>query len=131
MSEMQNKYRSSLSMAKNLGSAGKGSDHWMKQRITAIMMVILTAWMVCFIAKVSHATTIASFIDILQAPYNSAVLMIFIPTALYHSSIGMQVIFEDYIKCRVMRVALVIMIKILVIVTAVSFAVSLIYIMSL
>lgn len=127
---MKNKYRSDLSIAKNLGSAASGSSHWWRQRFTAIIMVLITGWLFCFSWSLS-GSELTQIIEIIKKPYNIIILALFTICGFYHASLGMQVIFEDYIHYRPMRVALVLFIQIISIITVISFLVAVLHIMNL
>ena len=73
---MKNKYRSDLSIAKNLGSAASGSSHWWHQRFTAILMVLMTGWLVCFSWSLS-GSELTQIIEIIKKPYNIIILTLF------------------------------------------------------
>jgi succinate dehydrogenase / fumarate reductase membrane anchor subunit len=127
---MKNKYRSDLSLAKNLGSAGSGSNHWWHQRFTAIIMVLLTFWFFCFFKEL-NAADLNGAIKIIQKPYNIIILTLFSLAGFYHSVLGMQVVIEDYITCRILRLSILLSVQIFSIVTVVSFLVAVLYVMNL
>lgn len=127
---MKNKFRSDLAIAKNLGSAGSGSEHWWRQRLTAIIMVLSVFWMVCFFKQVS-GQEIDSMIMVVKQPYNIVMLSLFTLVAFYHAALGMQVVIEDYITCRLSRLVLILSIQIFSIVTVIAFLVAVLYVMIL
>ena len=127
---MKNKYRSDLSLAKNLGSAGSGSKHWWSQRVTAIILMICNGWFIYFTWNLSGAS-LSNKIDLLQKPYNIVMLLLFTFTGLYHAVLGTQVVIEDYIKCRALKLLLLLFIRIFSIITAISFLVAVFYVMNL
>ena len=43
-------YRSPLSTARGMGAAGHGSHHWWMQRVTAVLLIPLTFWLVYSLA---------------------------------------------------------------------------------
>ncbi|HJK86513.1 MAG TPA: succinate dehydrogenase, hydrophobic membrane anchor protein [Candidatus Megaira endosymbiont of Nemacystus decipiens] len=128
---MKNQYRSSLSIAKNLGSAKSGLGHWLKQRFTAIMLALFTIWLIRFAYNLAHSETQLAFIGVLKVPCNIVMLVLFMMTALYHGVLGMNVIIEDYIHCRAMKISALLLLKIFSIVSAAGFIVSLIYVINL
>lgn len=127
---MKNKYRSDLSIAKNSGSAGTGSSHWWKQRFTAILLVLMTGWLFYFSWSLSGAE-LTEIIEIIKKPYNIILLTLFTICGFYHAALGMQVIIEDYVHCRIMRVASILLIQIISIITVVSFLVAVLHVMNL
>lgn len=127
---MKNKYRSDLSKAKNLGSAGSGSGHWWHQRFTAILLTLITTWLFCFSWEVSNASQ-SEIIEVFKKPYHIIMLTLFVMAGFYHAALGMQVVIEDYIHCRAVRLALLLMVQIFSIVTALAFILAVLYVMTL
>ena len=128
---MKNQYRSSLSTAKNLGSAKSGLGHWLKQRFTAIMLALFTIWLTWFAYNLAHSKTQLALIEVIKIPCNIIMLALFMLTALYHGVLGMNVIIEDYIRCRAMKISILVLLNIFSILSAVGFIVSLIYVINL
>jgi succinate dehydrogenase / fumarate reductase membrane anchor subunit len=125
-----NDLRTEIARAKGRGSAGSGSHHWLMQRMTAIVLVILTVWSVFFIGcSLKH--DLSTFITLLQKPFNTLPIAILAVTALYHAALGMQVVIEDYVSCLCYRNALIIALKIFCFITNVSFVFALFYLMTL
>jgi succinate dehydrogenase / fumarate reductase membrane anchor subunit len=105
------KFRHPLANARNHGAAGDGVEHWWAQRFSAILMLVLAAWVVYALASVigaSHAEASA----FLARPFNAALAILFLATALYHSRLGLQVVVEDYIHHRGLELALLLAIKV-------------------
>ena len=127
---MKNKFRSDLSIAKNIGSAGSGSEHWWHQRLTAIIMVLATFWLFSFAWQLSGSDS-NEVIEIVKQPFHVIMLSLFSLIGFYHAALGMQVIIEDYIKCRAFRLIMLICVQIFSIVTVIAFLVAVLYIMTL
>ena len=101
---------SPLKIAKGLGSAKTGLHHWWFQRLTAIALIPLTIWFVTIIAFINEADYQQS-IDLISQPFNGTLLILFIIASFWHSQLGMQVVIEDYVSQKFMRVTLLIIIK--------------------
>ena len=127
---MKNKFRSDLSIAKNLGSAASGSKHWWNQRFSSLMLVLVTVWLVTFSWDLGRAET-SAIVEILKRPYNIIMLSIFVMSGLYHAALGMQVVIEDYVHCRVVRLVMLLLVQIFSIVTAISFLIAVLHVMNL
>lgn len=107
--------RNPLATAHNHGAAGDGVGHWWAQRFSAILLALLTVWLVCALSALvgaEHAEAVAW----LGSPFNSAMAILFVVTSIYHGKLGLQVIIEDYIHHRATEVALMLLVKILSIV---------------
>lgn len=88
--------RTPLARVRYLGSAHSGTDHFWKQRVSSVALVILT---IAFIAIVlgllgrNHAAAA----QILGSPFVAIVMLMFVITSVYHMWLGMQMIIEDYV----------------------------------
>ena len=125
---MDSMLRSDLARAKGKGSAKSGSTHWLYQRITAIILIACSVWLIFFIKCLSNKSNI-EFITIVQKPYNIVPLGILVVTSFYHAMLGMRVIIEDYISCIKLRTVLIILLQIFCIITIATFIVALFYTM--
>lgn len=85
-----------LARARGLGAAGHGSDHWMKQRITAIANIPLVLWFVYSVVDLRGASY-AEFTGWLEQPVNAVLMILFVISTFYHGVLGSQVVVEDYI----------------------------------
>ena len=102
--------RNPLANAHNHGAAGDGVGHWWAQRFSAILLALLTVWLVYALASLvgaDHAAATAW----LGTPFNAAMAILFVVTSIYHGKLGLQVIIEDYIHQRSVEVSLQIFIK--------------------
>jgi succinate dehydrogenase / fumarate reductase, membrane anchor subunit len=88
--------RSPLGKVLGLGTAKEGASHWWSQRVTAVGLALLGAW---FVASLLHLGTFeyGAVTSWIAAPWNAALLSIFIGTLCYHSQLGVQVVIEDYV----------------------------------
>lgn len=94
-----------LARARGHGSARSGVHHWVAQRISAGLLLLLLPWLayaVICAAGQDHASA-AGFV---ARPWNSALLLLTLFTLLYHAVLGMQVVIEDYIHHRALELAL-------------------------
>jgi len=94
-----------ISKVRGLGSAKSGTEHVWMQRVTAVALVPLVIW---FMASVVQMTT-ADYFTVrawLASPVSAILMILFIVAGLYHLRLGLQVIVEDYIHTRGMKVAL-------------------------
>ncbi len=87
---------SPLARVRGLGSAKEGSGHWRTQRLTAIALVPLVAWMM--IALVGN--TAASHDDLvawLRQPVSAGLMIAALLALFWHAQLGLQVVIEDYV----------------------------------
>jgi succinate dehydrogenase / fumarate reductase, membrane anchor subunit len=118
-------YRSDFSIAKNLGASGSGTKHWWHQRFTAIIMALMIGWVFYFFNQIS-IRNLPELIEHLQKPINVVMMLIFSISMMYHGVLGMQVVIEDYVHCRIMRLAFLLGTQIFAIITTIAFIVTLI-----
>ncbi len=89
--------RTPLAHVRGLGTAKDGTHHWWMQRVTSIALVPLVLWFV--IALLSHARAdYATLQHWLSKPVNAGLMITFLITLFYHAKLGMQVIYEDYVR---------------------------------
>ena len=102
--------RSPLAKARGLGSAKSGTHHWIAQRLTAIALIPLSLWfvlsLVCMV-DMSHKTAI----EWIHSPMAAVFLLLFIIALFHHAQLGLQVVIEDYIDGKVMKISSLILLK--------------------
>ncbi|MBP7190021.1 MAG: succinate dehydrogenase, hydrophobic membrane anchor protein [Rickettsiaceae bacterium] len=115
--------RSKLSRANS-----SGASHWWHQRITSIIMVPLTIWLVYF-SYILYQLDPPDILKILHIPYNVVMIEIFLVTVFYHSALGMQMVIEDYVSNLNIRHCLILALYIFVTVTVISSMIALLFLM--
>jgi succinate dehydrogenase / fumarate reductase membrane anchor subunit len=87
--------RSHLSRARGLGSAKEGVHHGWRQRVTAIALIPLVVWFAISLVMLSGADYAVARAWI-GSPLVMVLLTLTIAVGLYHATLGMQVVLEDY-----------------------------------
>lgn len=106
-------------------STKTGAHHWLMQRISALALIPLIIWLVF------------SFVSILEDPqgylptffaypFNAVMGILLIIASLYHGSLGMRVIIEDYVANKMMMHIFIMLIHFLSIATAVAGVIAII-----
>ena len=94
-----------LARARGRGSAKSGVHHWLAQRVSAVMLIFLVAWLIYAafaLAGADHAAA-RSF---LAQPFNTALAILLVAALLYHAMLGLQVVIEDYVHQPALEVVL-------------------------
>ncbi len=95
--------RSPLSQARGLRSAGAGSAHWWTQRVTAVALVPLAIWFLASLLALGRGKHI-DFVVWLQSPLNTILMVSFVIALFWHMALGLQVIVEDYVHTRPLKI---------------------------
>jgi succinate dehydrogenase / fumarate reductase membrane anchor subunit len=96
-----------LARVRGLGPARSGTEHFWRQRLTAISNVPLTIAFV-FILIALLGRNHAAVMQILGSPLVAVIMLLFIFSITVHMRIGMQVIIEDYVHGEGTKLALLI-----------------------
>ncbi|HCK80913.1 MAG TPA: succinate dehydrogenase, hydrophobic membrane anchor protein [Candidatus Competibacteraceae bacterium] len=100
--------RTPLARVRGLGTAKDGTHHWWMQRVTSIALVPLVLWFAFSMLRYSR-TEYEMFQHWLSNPINAGLMVTFLFVVFYHAKLGMQVIYEDYVRPEwVMYVALLV-----------------------
>ena len=110
--------RSPLGRAIGLGSAKEGVEHWWRQRVTALALVPLTLWFVIAVIGLVGADH-AMFVAWVRNPMAAVFLVLLLVATFYHTALGLQVVIEDYIRGEAMRLAALLVMRLLCVVFAV------------
>ena len=96
--------RSPLARVLGSGSAKEGTDHWWHQRVTSVALAILGLW---FLLSLSLLDDIAqqTLVTWIARPWNSVALLLLSGVLAFHSSLGVQVVIEDYVHGPFLKVA--------------------------
>jgi succinate dehydrogenase / fumarate reductase membrane anchor subunit len=96
--------RTPLARVRGLGSAKEGTEHFWRQRLTAVANIVLISYLIVLLARYAGAD-FATVKSVLSRPYNSVALLLLIVSATIHMRLGMQTIIEDYVHSEGSKVA--------------------------
>jgi len=99
------KLQTPLARVRGLGAARTGTEHFWRQRLTAVANVPLTVAFVLIVVSL-YGRNHAWVQQILGSPWVAMLMLLFIGSATYHMRIGMQVIIEDYVHGEVPKLVL-------------------------
>jgi succinate dehydrogenase / fumarate reductase membrane anchor subunit len=96
--------KSSLAKVNNLGSARSGTSHHIRQRVTAIFMIPLLVWFIVTLVSII-SKPLGELHWFLTSPITLVGSVLFLINALYHGTLGMQMVIEDYVHCKKLKAA--------------------------
>lgn len=97
--------RSPMKRARGLGSGKSGTGHWWWQRVTAVALILLMAWLVGLLVSLVGAD-LAQARATIARPWNAILLALLVVAMFWHAKLGLQVIIEDYVHTRLAEVLL-------------------------
>ena len=98
--------RTPLARVLGRGAARSGTDHFWRQRLTAVANIPLTL-AVAIIVIMLLGRNQAAVAQILGTPLVAIIMLLFIVSTIVHMRIGMQVIIEDYVHDEFAKLALI------------------------
>ena len=100
--------RTPLGKVRGLGSAKDGTDHFWRQRLTAVAnvpLILFLIWLIISLIGATHAQVVSA----LANPFIAIMLLATIVSVCWHMKLGMQIIIEDYVHSEGSKIILVIL----------------------
>jgi succinate dehydrogenase / fumarate reductase, membrane anchor subunit len=100
-----NQYITPAKVTRGLGASKTGTTHHIRQRVTALALIVLVPWFLFSVMKAA----LGGYADALawiSSPLNATLLILTAGAAFYHMRLGMQAVIEDYIGKPGTRAAL-------------------------
>jgi succinate dehydrogenase / fumarate reductase membrane anchor subunit len=112
-----------LARVRGKGSSGGGTQHWRAQRYSALILLLLTAWVLWMgvsLAGADYATARAT----MASPFNAGMTILMAGAVFFHMQLGLQVVIEDYVHPAALEFALQILVRFVCIVAFLISALS-------
>lgn len=94
-----------LKKVRGLGPAHSGTEHFWRQRLTAVAQIPLTlAFLVIVLSMVGKGRE--ALVSSLSHPLVALLVLLFILNGVFHMRLGMQVIIEDYVHAEIAKLLL-------------------------
>lgn len=104
--------RTPLARARGVGSARQGTSHFWAQRVSAIALIPLCLWFVYSMLALRGSPYEAVHAWIAQ-PAAALLFGMFVVSLFYHAQLGLQVVIEDYVHTRWLKVSSLVLLKLL------------------
>ncbi len=102
--------KSPLGRVLGLGSARTGTEHWLGQRLSAVALVPLTLWFALALLALP-AFDFYALSAWVAMPLHAVLLVLLVAAMVYHSSLGTQVVAEDYIHAPGLRAVVLVLLR--------------------
>ena len=111
--------RSPLGRALGLGSAKEGVALWWAQRVSAVALVPLGLWFAASLISLAGADR-AHLVLWFKGPIAAILTILTIAAVFYHGALGVQVVIEDYAPSEGMKIAGIVLAKLVALLLAVA-----------
>ena len=85
-----------LARVLGLGAAGEGTGHFVAQRISSVALLLLGVWLLYGLFSLESFAFLEAQ-RFVGEPMNAILLLLLTATMAHHSSLGIQVVIEDYV----------------------------------
>ena len=105
--------RSPIARARGLGSARKGTQSFLAQRASAVALIPLCSWFVFSMLRVGGGQY-ETVHEWAAQPTAALLLGLFVLGLFYHAQLGIQVVIEDYVHIRWLKLSSLVLLRLLV-----------------
>jgi succinate dehydrogenase / fumarate reductase membrane anchor subunit len=102
--------RSPLGTVLGRGTGGHAVHHWWVQRLTALALLPLTVWLLAGLVRLP-LTDFATVTAWISLGWNPVLMSLLVGVLCWHSSLGVQVVLEDYVHTPALQTLLLVLSK--------------------
>ena len=99
-----------LARVRGMGSSGGGSRHWRSQRYSALLLLLLSVWILWLGVSLSGANYETARAA-LSTPFNAGMAILLAGSMFYHAQLGLQVVIEDYVHIASLEFVLQLLVR--------------------
>jgi succinate dehydrogenase / fumarate reductase membrane anchor subunit len=105
-----NSLQTPLHKVQGLGASHTGTGHFWRQRVTAVALVPLGLWFAFTALGLANTSEVAA-LTFLAHPWNALLMAAFAVTLLYHMSLGLHVVIDDYVHTPGVKIVLLLVLR--------------------
>jgi succinate dehydrogenase / fumarate reductase membrane anchor subunit len=94
-----------LGKVRGLGSAHRGGGHWLEERFTSVVLIVLSLWLL-FSLLMLPDLSFGILKEWLSSAWGAIPMTLFVVTAFKHGLDGLKVVVDDYVHDEGNRIAL-------------------------
>ena len=94
-----------LGKVRGLGASGEGGHHWLEERFTSVVLVLLSLWLIFSILMLPVLDR-ATLKEWLGSAWGAIPMTLFIIAAFKHGLDGLKVVVDDYVHDEGNRIGL-------------------------
>jgi len=99
-----------LARVRGMGSSGSGSRHWRSQRYSALLLLLLSVWILWLGVSLSGANYETARAA-LSAPFNAGMTILLAGSVFFHAQLGFQVVVDDYVHMASLEFVLQLLVR--------------------
>jgi succinate dehydrogenase / fumarate reductase, membrane anchor subunit len=99
-----------LHKVQGMGSSHSGTGHFWQERVTSVALIPLSLWFLYAMLGLAGTSEVTA-LQFLAHPWNALLMAAFVVFSLYHASLGLQVVVDDYIQTPGTKIFLLLLIR--------------------
>jgi succinate dehydrogenase / fumarate reductase membrane anchor subunit len=100
-----------LHKVEGMGASHSGTGHFWRERVTSVALIPLSLWF-AYVMMGLAGTNEVTMVQYLAHPWSAILMAAFVVTSLYHMSLGLQVVIDDYVHTAGMKIALLVLVRV-------------------